>query len=722
MNFKSLRARPAYAGSTVDPNVMGQLATSISEMDQPQSSIARSLFVTESVDDATAQRVDIALSGLDAALAAALSLSGKKPAAHNLVAESIGRSAAVVAGMAAMADSMVTIPTFVAKDTEGTYAISAQGVPNYVGRRPTLVAEAFDNRETRSAVLYSMMYNYTMSQQDEFGETLYPTLTLPATDVGFAIVVNRLTVHRGVQHGIEGKAVDFNKIDLMRAGVNPNILQRDKTRCIPRPRAGSEDKFVDPALVAPFAIEIDGEEITTGMLATGEEVGLVGLSQSGASLSAGNYDQTDTLDPAISLETLAIAIGAGNVVRFNVYGHAGANFTYAPQGEDKLRILNYRSNNLALTADTKNVDGAALSAPFDKIAANNLSVFLKVQASGTANTERGSAEVYHNTVRLQKIINRATGELLDPSSATYQDIEAALANAKIIGWYPRAYLTNINMRERGDFLDRTSFTQLYEVPLLSPVTTLRPQNTSGEMDTSDFDALIVHTRFRMKNDVVTHILQSVDNIHEHVKSGSTEPPKELGAARFHVKPVCYKPADAIDMMAALDSIQSENRIADLQAAILNIIRDAAFRMGVDSEYQSAADAMGMVEPATIIVATDPIIARYIMADGDLRTLTDRYKIRVVSTLDERFRGKVFLTFGVFGENRNAAPHILNWGNLVWAQETVMSAQVTRGDRTTRETIVQPRYLFVNHLPVCALLEFTNVDKVFGKIAINFNEL
>jgi hypothetical protein len=242
------------------------------------------------------------------------------------------------------------------------------------------------------------------------------------------------------------------------------------------------------------------------------------------------------------------------------------------------------------------------------------------------------------------------------------------------------------------------------------------------MDAGDFEALVTTTRFRLKNDAVTAVFDAVEGLRNHTQSGDPlELPEGLGASRFHVRPTFFEPA-AIDATTIVDSWSSANRLADLQAAIVNILRDYAFRMHVESEYPAAASALGQAEVPTIIVATDPIIRRYILADGDLRTLTDKFNMKIVDTLDRRFSGKVFMTFGVFDENRNTAPNILNWGNLIWAPEVVHHASVPRGESMSRETIVQPRYRFVNHLPVATLLTFNNVPNVLRKLNINFHEV
>jgi hypothetical protein len=384
-------------------------------------------------------------------------------------------------------------------------------------------------------------------------------------------------------------------------------------------------------------------------------------------------------------------------------------------------MLSLDTKSPRINKNTLNVDGSPLVDALAAVVTRNLTIGVSLKMAGSANTEFGTVQVFGNKVAAVRVLD-SDMKVLPATDVDVDAILTAFRTATIEGYDVRAWVTNVNMRERGDFIDRTSFTQLYDVPLLSPVTAQRPQSTDGQMDAGDFEALVTTTRFRLKNDAVTAVFDAVEGLRNHTQSGDPlELPEGLGASRFHVRPTFFEPA-AIDATTIVDSWSSANRLADLQAAIVNILRDYAFRMHVESEYPAAASALGQAEVPTIIVATDPIIRRYILADGDLRTLTDKFNMKIVDTLDRRFSGKVFMTFGVFDENRNTAPNILNWGNLIWAPEVVHHASVPRGESMSRETIVQPRYRFVNHLPIATLLTFNNVPNVLRKLNINFHEV
>jgi len=722
-----VRSEGMHAASA-DATFFKELSTAMKDAAPVPDRVARLAFATESIsndDNALIQRTSQSLSAVLSSVMASL------PDAHAVGSDALAErsrrfvqeTAAVTAAHLASAagDHLTRVLKTQAQSSANTFVVGADNVPNYLGHRSKVFAvEAFDNRETRSAVLYTMAYNYSVARQSDFGETLWPTLTLPADQVGFGIVVNRLTIHRGVTHTIDGKPVDFGKIDLMRAEADHTILRKERTAVVPIFRNEASSKFVAAGIVAPYNENIEGEIRRTAPLKVGEEIGLIGLNSTDAKLEGGAPNQTDTLDPAMDLKNVYIKVG-DNVIRLKTLGLPSANFTYTPQGLDRGKQLVFDTKSTRLNEKTTMVDGTDLTGALAAVKARKLTVAVSLKLSGTSNTEFGTVQVFGNKVSVVRVLD-ADLRVLPDTDSDVQDITNAFRQATIEGYDVRAYITNVNMRERGDFVDRTSFTQLYDIPLLSPVTAQRPVSTDGQMDAGDFEVLVTTTRFRMKNDAVTAVFDALENMRNHQQSGDPlEVPEGLGAARFHVRPTLFEP-DAIDATTVVDSWNSASRLADLQAAIVNILRDYAYRMHVESEYPAAASALGQAEVPTVIIATDPIIRRYILADGDLRTLGDKFNLKIVDTLDRRFTGKIFMTFGVFDENRNSAPNLLQWGNLIFAPEVVHHASVPRGESLSRETIVQPRYRFVHHLPIAAMLTFDNIPNVLKKLAINFNQV
>lgn len=580
--------------------------------------------------------------------------------------------------------------------------------------------EAYDERDNRSATLFSIAYNMQCAKQDEFGETLFPTIVIAPDQAGIGINVNLLLVYDALERRISGEIANFAKKNVIRAVVDPDILRKDATKAVPVVRPESAAVFVPAAKVAPRVVKIDAEDVTTAPLAFGKKVDFIGLSAVDSLLSAGVMDMTDSLDPAINLTSVYVEFG-NDVVRFDVSNLPYSNFVFSVQNNYRQSNLTFETTSVLLNKASTKLDGSALDT-LAGIVTDDLTIRLSLTVTGTVNIETGDTVAYCNHIGVHSV--RKNGEELALTDATVAPIVAAIEAGKGLGYEILAYRSNANRRQRGQLVDQTRYTQFYNVPLRSPICTLHPTVGTGVEDTSDVEALMLLTRVRIGNEAVTALLNAAEVLGQYIDSRDPVGigPDVLGVSRFFVRPTFFQ--ESIDMNHLVDSINSNDRIDDMHAALINKIRDYAYRMYRDSEYKPAADALsGGLSPAPeVIIATDPVLARYLMISGDMRTLGAEFKCRIISTFDKRFAGKIAVTFGIFDENRNAAPNVLNFGNMIWAPEVVLVGAISRNNTINKETTVQPRYLFITHLPVMTMLQVSNVPDVFNRIPLQFKNV
>lgn len=616
--------------------------------------------------------------------------------------------------------------------TESMRSVMPFGVSDAMFER-SFAMEAYDERENKNAMLYSITYNMQAARQDEFGETFFPTITITPDQVGFGVSVDLMTVFDGIERKISGAFEDFKRKNIIRAVADPTVLKRDQTRVVPVARAPQTNAyFVDAAIVPVTNVVVEGESIATAPLRAGAKLDLLGISQTQELLAKGVMDNTDALDPAISLQNIYVTFTNGtdtDVIRFNTINLPLSAMNYNPQSNYREMVLNFKSTSILINGKTKQVDGTdlvALADIYNGTAADGSDDFIvrvEVQVTGSVNIETGETTIFGNLVATYTIQN-ANGDILDVAAAPAAAIASVVNSGSIVGYDLNAFRTNMNRRQRGQLINTTRFTQLYNVPLRSPITAIHPINTDDVIEASDIQALVTTTRIRTSNDAVTSLLNSAAVLREYVDARDTvgAGPEVMGVGRFFVRPVFYN--DAIDMATSIDSIKSHERAADIQAVLVNKIRDLAYRMYRDSEYKAAADALagGVAPVPTVIIGTDPVLARYLTVTGDLRTLGNEFDVRIVTSLDNRVQGKIFVTFGVFNEQRNTAVHPLNFGNMFWAPELVLTANISRGNTISKETVVQPRYLFVTHLPILSVIEVDNVPAVLNKVAINFKQV
>jgi hypothetical protein len=199
-------------------------------------------------------------------------------------------------------------------------------------------------------------------------------------------------------------------------------------------------------------------------------------------------------------------------------------------------------------------------------------------------------------------------------------------------------------------------------------------------------------------------------------------PDLLGIGRYYIRPVHFK--DNLNMSLIVDSLNSTDRFGDVRAALLNQIRNLVYEAWRQSEYSAASEALngGMAVKPTITIATDPYIAQYLQIEGDPRAVGPEFPFEVVSTLDYRMRGRMIVVFNVMDDNRNVAPNPLSFGNMLWAPELALTANISRGNTYNKETVVQPRYLFVVNCPIMIDLTIENLPAVLNKLPINMRSV
>jgi len=609
---------------------------------------------------------------------------------------------------------------------EGISVVEADSV-GLDNRRAAL--EAYDEQSTSTTVAFSIAYNLAAARQDEFGEALFPTVVIPPDQAGMMMTIDLVMLQNDAKHQTSGAVEDFRRSNVIRALTYPTLLQNDATNIIPVFRDGvNEDYFVPSTDMAPVNITMDnGESIQTSALAMGTEFDLLGLSQTDALLQAGVMDVTDSVDPGVTLKELFLQLtnadgSTKEVVRFNTMDLPLSNFNYAVQGNYKDMVLNFDTNVLTVNKDTVKYDNgvSTLLAP---IVAGQYEVRLGIVVSGKMNVQFGTTTAFTN--KLQVVSVRQNGVNLDTKTGTGKTIADIFKGAEFIGYNLDAKRSNMNRRQRGQLVDTTTYRQYYKLNLLSPITVPRPHSAGDANDARDLNALIFTTHVRTSNAAVDKLLATADILKSIVgtqaRAGDTI--EVLGLARWLVDPQFDD--RTYDAPAVIDSVKSHERAADIQASLVNMIRDMAYEMYQNSGYKPAADSQngGMSAPPTVIIATDQEIARYLTVTGDLRTLGDHFPVKIVSTTNIKMRGKIFVTFGDFTTAEAGVPNVLHFGTMQYRPELTVVLPTARDGSYSKEITVSPSFRHHVNLPVLGRITVTGIsDVVDSKLPINMHSV
>lgn len=579
--------------------------------------------------------------------------------------------------------------------------------------RMTLRQEAFNNIDVRRSVAYSMGFNAAITRQTDVVMAWFPPIFINPEQVSLEISLNLLTVFNGAHHDISGAATLFARRNIARAFADSTILNRHETQCVPVVRAENLTKFVDATVLPAVEKTFGNRKVQTAPLLFDTDMNLLAISATTALLATGAQNQRDTLEPGSKMEAIYIKSGT-DIVRLKTMGLKTSVFIGAQQGDQQETVLTMRTR-LAIGQTLKQHDGTALAGALKSLVDNDLRLKLAIQASGTINVETGNAKVNRPSVSLVALESGTTGEAIT-SGVVFAAIAAAVAAFEFLGWDVRAFRTNANRRQTGDRLNTRRFNFHYVVPYRDPITAERPAHKQEEQDAQDLTNLLALTRVRIENEVIDAIIDTAETMEAYVDMRDTdaEATDIVGLAQYYLVPTYHQ--ETIDLTAYVDSQNSSQRASDIQAAIVTKLRDITARLYTDSQFKAGTDIQsgGTLPPPQINVLTDPILARYILEPGELRTIGD-FEMVLTTSLNYKLRGQLFMSFRMPGQESKNEPCIFNFGHLLMSPELVLSANMTREGSYFAETQVQPRYDLIVLNPVMARLTINGVKEVLTKV-------
>jgi hypothetical protein len=583
---------------------------------------------------------------------------------------------------------------------------------NSVKSRPGL--EAYDERQNSNAVATSVFYNMEASRQDPFCEAFFPTVTATHDSVGFTVQVRLNYIQDDYKHKLNGALAETGRTNILKAVVRPGLIRNDQTKLVPvvRDDGGENDStsvFVADTDVAPTTVMIDKHEILTAPLKIGKKFNLLGLTQTEATLAAGVFDSTDAIDSSVRLSAIYVKLGAaaGNkVIRFSTLHIPTHEFNAAVQGGGRQLSLNFMTEALMVTSATKAVDGSditALTNLADKTVRLGTNIF------GYLIQDKGETQLTGSDVTVARVTDPAK-QVLSLTSGSGLTIANVFAGAAVIGYDLLGYRTNSNRRQRGQLLDTQTVSQLYTIPLLPPLTALRPLSETEANDSARVQDLVTATRVLTSNLGVGALLQSVDLIRSFYSQNddTLHQPEVLGAARFLVD--CAFMEANVDIPTDINTLSSKDRVEDVQSVLCMAIRDMAASLHIKSALSVAIEMTqgSAASKPLVIIGTDPYTAQWLTRTGDTRLMGDQFTFKVVTTMDERMRNKIVLAFGQETAYNSQVPTPLHFGNMMWRPELTVMMPMPRNGGISHELTVSPSLRHVLNMPVAGLINVTGV--------------
>ena len=717
-------------GKTIIKSIFDELATRGAGVNVDANIASKYSLSQESLSTAEKQRAEQDRASLMSTIDDTLTSIAAPLSAEGASISSASINAAKKIAMLTMcsAESLKeNFANFKSTSEAGVATIGSELFADDVVEATDLSREAFDGMQTHNALYFSVAYNLLASRQDEFGEAFFPTIVIDPLQSGL-VVENTFAVlmNPNITRTARNDKAKYNKVNIVKIMYDNSVLTLDKNKCIP---VYKNDGSLDDLFLKDFKSvnKETGEDIVTAPLKVGEKISMLGISQTESMLAKGEMDNTDALDRSIQLRRVYYTINgkkagdqdAVETFFFDASAFAYNNFVAAPQGHGKDMVLNFSTAALEINADTIKTANGTASEIFTALNQPGIKIKVEVRLSGSANTEYGDVEIYGNTMNIVEVRN-ATGDVLPSDNEVVTNVKKFLAKLEIVGYTLDAYRTNSNLRTMGHLITIDRYKQEYQIKLRSGMNMMAPINNETGRD-NDIDYLntqIQTTQLRTSADAVLTLTRYAEFLRNSISSGVAKDLETSGIGRFSVHP--YYKNISLNLSDYVDSLKSVDRLEDIRSAILNKINDEVVQMDINSNYGAAHRVANNNIPTvkTIIIGTDPRIKHYLAGKEDRIKLSSEVEAIVVSTYNYDIAGKIFVTYGVFNNERNTVVNPLNFGNLVWAPTIATDVIRTVSNSTRRDLMTMPRYSHIVNLPILLEFNVSDIENVIGKVTIN----
>tara|TARA_B100002019_G_scaffold289204_1_gene304329 strand:- start:839 stop:3097 length:2259 start_codon:yes stop_codon:yes gene_type:complete len=608
--------------------------------------------------------------------------------------------------------SMTTVP-----DSNDKHVITvAPQLDGPFGSIPmtTVATENYNEKSQRDFRVVSAMYNLSASRQDPFGEAAYKTVVVNPTEGGVVQNLTYVAVMQDVFHETTGALLDNGEVNMVEAFRNPSILEDKTNRLYPVVAADDRNKQHFSTIVSPRDV-VDDHNVTlktAPLKVNSGKFNLIGISNFALLHQANRLDTTDTIDPALRLKTVNIKVGDGQVVSFMVERLPTAVFTPKLTDDTRKAVLNFDSEDLILSVNSRTHDGTS-NAALTQIADANLQIHLSVQVNSTIWTSKGDTTITAQPAMVNRVVEADTGNTIALSDSSVQAIISALGTLEVDSVEFDSRFTNTNRRKRGQLVQSRTYQFRYPIPMLSPITCLSSTMDEGGPG-AVVQALTVAVNVRNSANAVTRLLNYLAQLRDVTDNGTALVKPSFnrveGALSIMMRPT-YR-YQKLDLRDTVDSIRGKDRFEDICSTILNVARSMLYPAYRDSNIEAAFRSVtgNADEKPKFVILTDLEIGNYLMTKGDPRALGAEFEFDVVTTNNQDFDGKLVI---IPTRKNGKEEDILNWGQFYYVPTIIADLPIARNGQISREIAAVPFNLHVNNIPFAIEIDVVGLKDVMS---------
>lgn len=636
-----------------------------------------------------------------------------------------------------------------AKIDSSTFVTNAESLSTAISASDVIEsynAEAFESQALNTIFYASVALAVATAKQDDFADMFYPAIMLPATDAFYELAVDIEYFTSDYKHLLAAGKKDLDgKLPLWKNIFNNELLDDNKLTIKP---VAANDAAGDFLLTDhKFDVEVRGEKYESAPYKFGVLADILALCNTEGEVKAGSVrDFTDRIDRAVSFKNIYLGYeNAGNKLAYQIdmTNRARTIFNTVAEGTDLELEVSFDGEVTLHTKNAKDFLGRHDSdnALFGSTIAGKpdaYAVTFRFTAHGRLSVETSGVEITAGNlvpVEVLKLKNpgnpASVDEVMDLKSGDGLEIVQQLAKIKLIGFDLNTSVTNSNFRHRGLMVTRLNQKVRAYCEFRSGLNIPAPHHVLFG-GTNDAMAISVETQSHVINSMMS--VGAVKSLIGFAKSLRAAD-ESFGLSRFKTKTISthmvypwYK-YEKLNVDTLVDSLESTGKRDNIAAAIWNRIADTVTIMANQSNYGILYKKLYEKSNMTVVIGTDPYIATYLgraLTQGQhgsvttgLFPLTHEIDAKIVTTFNELMAGKLLISFVVNNDpERNKVPNPLTFGYSLYTPPFMREIATVRNNSHIKEVHIDPRFSFINNLPIMAEFDLTGFSKALEKNVFN----
>lgn len=563
-----------------------------------------------------------------------------------------------------------------------------------------LTKESGSGSEISLAAKSTLMINTGRTNQDAFAEEFFPSILSPD--------MNQIKLQYTIAAYIKDwKGSNKELLAIHDTLVDTSYLQGSKHKLIPAYAANSE--YLNTKVKYNLVNGLN--TIETAPYKFGTKIDIIDACIDEVN-STGSINNVRTIAPNIKLAQLFFSNGETDAALYGTADEKKFSFeTISLFGSAALPTINGKIEDFQISFGVDKVYELPLSSIVNGGGTSvygqtypNAQLLFEVVVKGDGNLVKAQ---FKPTAPEFKIVGvKNNGVLLAKDDAAYTTIATALEGVKVAGYELDVYEANGDVVNEGNLLTLDNESETYPIGYKQPLTVKGPIASlyNDKTDLATLAQFITHSGDKASVDGKTVLLNALAAVKVSTDVGSSI----SGIGNKFIKPVVI--TEAVNVATAVNNMESTNLENSVRATLLNTIKTVATKMFVASKYKAVFDRFYQNRKMRLSVGIDQRLQTWLPVGK--HEISGDFDCYVVSTVDNRFDGKMVMAFTSSASDRNKEMDILGLGFCAYDTTVVTQVRKQIGGSTVDAVMAFPKY---EHIITCTIfgeVEVSGLTEVF----------